>query len=822
MRDAWPLLAMGLGYWLLQVLSVMLAAGRPPYPIWLADGFALGVWFVTAAHVRPALLVVVLLANMLAGKPTVEFTLNGFAGSLVNTFQLGAAAWLLALWRGSLGERWSRPMRLAAFLFGAAGIVNAIAALGSAWVFHFRNGVAVQDAYLTLFISDGLGIILITPLLVAWADGTPLGRQQRVNATCPEAFIIYALVATAAGLIFSLRPDTFGLVPPIFYLAVPFILWAAVRFELAGATLALTIYSLIAIYFTMRDAGPFVAGFVPPATAVLQLQGFLAVLIVCTLFASTLMRERRLAGLEIRSWQHRYNAALRSSGNAVFEIEPRIGTIHWAGDTSSAFGVAESSINTTHGWTARIHPDDRALVTGLRGRLTGGDLASIDLEYRVRGDDGAYRLLGVSAYGVVQTSMIEDHGGDGTRRIVGFVKDITEKSRLAAERQHLEAELRQAQKMDAIGRLAGGIAHDFNNILAAILGYSELARDKSEPGGPLQRYLDTVIKAGERGKLLVSQILTFGRKATDVQEDVDLLEIVNEVSALVRGSHPHQVEVRQYCSHKAATVRGNPVELHQMVMNLATNALQAMPNAGRMTISIHEREIDSPVTLLQGVLTPGRHVVIEVSDEGSGIDTATRERMFEPFFTTKPVGKGTGLGLSMAMTIAKSHGGGIDLDSQPGHGSTFTVYLPASLPTPAAVPAVEAQTRLGDNQRILIADDDPALRELATQIFSELGYQSESYADGAAAWEAFHAHPERYDALLTDEVMPNLTGSDLAARISALKPGLPIFLVTAYCSPGLELRAHQAGVLRVLSKPYRRADLAEAFGKALGAGRKPA
>jgi len=174
------------------------------------------------------------------------------------------------------------------------------------------------------------------------------------------------------------------------------------------------------------------------------------------------------------------------------------------------------------------------------------------------------------------------------------------------------------------------------------------------------------------------------------------------------------------------------------------------------------------------------------------------------------------------MTIAKSHGGGIDLSSQPGHGSTFTVYLPASVPMPAVTPAPEALPKPGGSRRILIADDDPDLRELAARIFSELGYQSESYADGAAAWEAFQAHPERYDALLTDEVMPNLAGSDLAARISALRPGLPIFLVTAYCSPGLELRAHQAGVVRVLSKPYRRADLAEAFGNALGVGRNPA
>ncbi|MBI3714501.1 MAG: MASE1 domain-containing protein, partial [Betaproteobacteria bacterium] len=763
-QTATAFLTMLIGYWLLQEASVMLAHGHPPFPIWLADGFALGLWFVTAPRSRPPLLLAVLIANLIGSDLELKFTLNGLAGSVVNVFQLAAAAWLMAVTRRMLGNRWSRLVRILALAFVAAAVVNALAAVGSAYVFHYRNGIAVIDAFFTLFISDGLGIILLTPLVVAWADRSPAVRSTRKLAMRGEAVLVYFLVALSGGMIFSLRPDAFGLVPPVFYLGVPFVLWAAARFEMQGGTLALTLYSLIAIYFTTRDLGPFSAGFVPSASAVLQLQGFLAVLIVSTLMLSALVRDRRAASRETRGWRQRYEAALRSSGNAVFEIEPASGAIQWAGDTLSAFGIHEDTISTARGWTARIHPDDRSLVTGLRARLAGGTLASIDLEYRVRSDSGEYRLLGVSAYGVAQKVTDLDINGKPKIHIMGFVKDITEKNRLAAERQQLEAELRQAQKMDAIGRLAGGIAHDFNNILASILGYGELARDKVEDGGPLARYLDTIVKAGERGKLLVAQILTFSRKSTDAHEPVNLIEILNEVAALVRGSHPHQVEVRQYCSQKAATVVGNAVELHQMVMNLATNALQAMPEGGRLEIGINARDISAPHKVLQGSLRNGPHVIIEVSDQGTGIDAATRERMFDPFFTTKPVGKGTGLGLSMAMTIAKAHGGGIDLRSEPQKGSTFTIYLPADASVPAAADLQPALIR-GRGQKILIADDDPALRELATQIMSELGYRCESHADGAEAWAAFEAHPDQYDALLSDEVMPNVTGSELATRI---------------------------------------------------------
>ncbi len=816
-QKAATFLTMLIGYWLLAEASVLLAHKHPPYPIWLADGFALGLWFATPPHARPPLLVAVFMANLVSGDLEVKINWNGVAGSAANVFQLGAAGWLMAMARARLGGRWSRLVRLLVLAFVAAVVVNAVAAVGSAYVFHFRNGVPVADAFVTLFISDGLGIILLTPLVVAWSDRSPAVRAARALAMSGEALLAYVLVAVSAWMIFSLPPDAAGQVPPVFYLGVPFILWAATRFELQGGTLALTIYALTAIHFTTRELGPFASGFVSNAAAVLQLQGFLAVLIVSTLMVSALVRDRRAASRESHGWRQRYESALRSSGNAVFEIEPISGKIQWAGDTLGAFGVAESAIATSRGWTSRIHPDDRSMVTGLRERLASGALASVDLEYRLRSDRGEYRMLGVSAYGVSQPANDLNINEEVTRHIVGFVKDITDKNRLAAERQQLEAELRQAQKMDAIGRLAGGIAHDFNNILASILGYGELARDKVEAGGPLARYLDTIVKAGERGKLLVAQILTFSRKSTDVHEPVNLIEIVNEVAALVRGSHPHQVEVRQYCSQKEATVVGNPVELHQMVMNLATNALQAMPEGGNLVLAVDARDIQAPHKVLQGSLKSGPHVTIEVTDQGAGIDEATRERMFDPFFTTKPVGKGTGLGLSMAMTIAKAHGGGIDLKSAPGQGSAFTIYLPADAAAQAPLELEPALIR-GRGQRILVADDDPALRELATQILTELGYQCESFADGAEAWAAFEARPAHFDALLSDEVMPNVTGSELAARVHGLRPQLPMFLITAYASPGLEMRAQQAGVIRILNKPYRRADLGDAFGKAFDTG----
>lgn len=370
--------------------------------------------------------------------------------------------------------------------------------------------------------------------------------------------------------------------------------------------------------------------------------------------------------------------------------------------------------------------------------------------------------------------------------------------------------------MEAIGQLAGGIAHDFNNILASILGYGELARQKAGEGTPLARYLDTIMKAGERGRVLVSQILTFSRRTPEHRSAVSVTDTLDEVVTLVNGSNPHEVTLRLPDEMNRTVVVGDATELHQLFMNLVTNGIQAMPRGGKLEVVIDMVTLTEPLTVVQDQLPAGDYVCVAVRDYGVGIDDETQQRMFEPFFTTKETGKGTGLGLALAISIAKAHRGGIAVDSVIGAGTTFRVYLPAARADMGVLPARTGESMpRGAGEKILLVDDEQPLRELAEEILVDLGYEVASYASALDALAVFERTPAAFDVILTDEVMPGLTGTDFARRIHAQHPRLPILIITAYGGPGFELRAQEAGVLRVLKKPYQPRVLADALKSAL-------
>ncbi|MBL0122801.1 MAG: MASE1 domain-containing protein [Betaproteobacteria bacterium] len=801
-------IAAGVLYWLLSEASILIAARQPPFPVWLSEGFALGLWFIAPKSSRWLQLVAVFAANMLstlqAGMPGLS---NATAGSAVNVFQLAAGGWALERAQIQFQKSGNTLTLFVALLAGPVGVVNVVCAYLSALVFHYRNGIDVGGAFTTLFVSDGLGVLLMTPLLVTWADR--VGRMELIDhpRLKLEAAAVFSLVAAISYWVFSMRPDPFGLVPPVFYLGIPFVLWAAIRFSLRGATLALALHALIAFYFTLRDLGPFSAGFIPSSQSVLQLQGYLAVLIITTLLASVLMRERRTASKNALSWRMRYEAALQVSANVVYEIRSNSQRVVWAGDTMAALGIPHEAISTTSAWTAHIHPDDRAMMIGLRKKLLSGVLPNVELNCRLRREDDTYITVGITAYGANAPDVNFDLGEAEGRRIIGFVKDITEKVRAQEERQRLESELRHAQKMEAIGQLAGGIAHDFNNILASIIGYAELAKSRATGDETLQRQLATVLRAGERGRILVSQVLTFSRKSPEQRIGLNLDDVIDEVVQLARGSNPHEIRFAATPPGKHM-VAGNPTELHQLFMNIVTNGMQAMPEGGVLDISIEPADISSPIDAILGRLEPGKYLQVRVHDEGAGINPEIQQRMFEPFFTTKAVGQGTGLGLSLALSIAKSHCGAIAVESIPGKGATFTIYLPvfesASIPHEIELPR-------GHDERILLVDDETPLRALAEELLVDLGYQVASFGESTEALAAIERNPAAFDAILSDEVMPGLTGTQLAARVREIRPDLPIVIITGYGGPGFELRAQQAGVIRVMRKPYRKDELARAL-----------
>jgi PAS domain S-box-containing protein len=512
----------------------------------------------------------------------------------------------------------------------------------------------------------------------------------------------------------------------------------------------------------------------------------------------------------LRRSEERYQLAVAGSDQGLWDwdlasdqlfLSPRAQQLFWH-EASEPQRPRRDWISLTP-----YHPDDvapvrRAIADYLHGRARG-----FSVEYRVRHHGGLwhwYRQRGIA---------VRDAAGRPTR-MAGSIEDITERKNADSERDRLETQLRQAQKLEAIGTLAGGIAHDFNNILAAILGYGEMALKDAPEGSAQRRHIEAAVSAGLRAKSLVERILAFSRSGIGERVPVHVQSVVQEALDQLQASTPAGLCIERRLDGGDAAVLGDPTQVHQVVMNLCANAVQAMRSQGRVVVTL-DRVSGTEPGCITGSLPVGDYVRLQVIDSGVGIAPQVLERIFDPFFTTKGVGVGTGLGLSLVHGIVTDLGGGIDVQSELGVGSTFTVFLPwqSSIAPPArettAVPS-------GRGETVLLIDDEEALVRLGEELVAELGYEPVGFTSSRAALEAFRADPTRFDVVLSDETMPELTGSDLALAVRKLRGDLPIVLMSGLVTPALTQRAREAGVTEVLAKPLVARDIARALASALG------
>ena len=389
-----------------------------------------------------------------------------------------------------------------------------------------------------------------------------------------------------------------------------------------------------------------------------------------------------------------------------------------------------------------------------------------------------------------------------------IIFDITEKIRAQEDKAQLESQLIQSQKMQAIGTLAGGIAHDFNNILAAIFGYVELARFDVNGNKNAEKQLNQVLKAAQRAKELVHQILAFSRKQEQERQPLDLTPLVKESMKLLRATLPTSIEIIHHFNAKEALVMADATQIHQVIMNLCTNASHAMENGGgKLTLSLEKMELETPMEAQQMGVTPGNYVQLSVSDTGIGINRSQIKRIFEPYFTTKPKGKGTGMGLSVAHGIVESHGGIIRVESSPGKGSCFRILFPMTMQRMYAS-AEKDQCLPKGNESILFVDDEKYLGDVGQQMLTRLGYRVTSCGNPLDALELLKMNPGSYDLLITDMTMPHMTGDILARDAMAIRPDIPVVLCTGYSELITAEKANQLGIAAFLMKPFTISDMA--------------
>jgi hypothetical protein len=514
-----------------------------------------------------------------------------------------------------------------------------------------------------------------------------------------------------------------------------------------------------------------------------------------------LLRERKRAEEALRASEERFRELAELLPEPIFEMDPR-GALTFVNQRAlDCFGYHPQDMVRGLNALEMMAAEDRDRARENVRKVLRGETVGMT-EYAARRKDGSVFPA------LLHSTVVLRHGEPAGLR--GFIIDIT-------ERKLAEAKLAQSRKMESIGRLAGGVAHDFNNLLTVINGYSRLLLDKLSAADPLRAGLKEIHKAGERAAELTKQLLAFSRKQLLEPRVLDLNHVVREMRAMLERLVGEDVEVRVELSAQAGTVRADPRQVEQVIMNLVVNARDAMPHGGKLLIETAGVELDASDAPSHAEAPAGRYVLLAVSDTGVGMDEPTRRQIFEPFFTTKGAGKGTGLGLSMVEGIVVQSGGRIEVHSEPGHGTTFKIHLPrveeeaaAEAGMPEAVPA------LGGEETVLVVEDQAEVRAYAVTVLEAYGYRVIQAESAGQALLMFEGQPERIHLVLTDVVMPGVSGRELAGRLEKLHPGIKVLFMSGYT--GNVIARH--GVLKedaeFIQKPFSPQQLATRVREVLG------
>lgn len=499
----------------------------------------------------------------------------------------------------------------------------------------------------------------------------------------------------------------------------------------------------------------------------------------------------KLATRALQTSEERFRIAAENSNDLIYERDLVTGTLFWYGDVDGVLNYTPDEFpRTTTAWENSIHPDDQAaLKTAIENHLAN-PVVPFDQQYRIRAKDGKYKIWKDRGKLVLRD-------GKSTGRWIGSCTDITKAKRL-------EQQFMQAQKMETVGLLAGSIAHDFNNLLTAIIGFSDMCLQSQELSATNTEYINEVKNAGMRAADLTRQLLAFSRKQVIAPVNLDINAVVSGMEKMLRRLIAENIHFTLTLAPSLKHVLADASQLEQIVMNLAINARDAMPNGGELMIQTQDVEMDNNYVVLHPEVIPGPYVMLAISDTGAGISRQDQARIFEPFFTTKEKGKGTGLGLATVYGIVKQSRGYIYLYSEPGMGTTFKVYLPAA-EHPGTLPGKlsDAQQLMSkNNETILLVEDETSVRSLAQMILKSCGYKILEAESGNEALQICDLHKGPIDLLLTDVIMPGLNGHELAARLTSKYPDLQVLYMSGYTDDIITRHGILTEGTMFMSKPF--------------------
>jgi PAS domain S-box-containing protein len=633
--------------------------------------------------------------------------------------------------------------------------------------------------------------LLTLPALASW--WLRASRNRRIELVGGLAVTVLVGIATFA------MPAEYGSLG-LAALALPSPLLAMLGWRTGPGAVALATLLLggVTVWFSGQHLGPF-AAFEPDVVyQVLLIQAYLMIVIGPVLLLTLVEREAAESSAQLREiFDHSFEAIFLIDVTDPTRL--RYEAFNRRAEDATGFTSAMVRGKTPHQLLPQVQADH--ILANYRRCLELGRTISYEETLTMAGVTRAWHTTLVP---------IHDELGD-VRRLAGFARDQTEHLQQEATRAALEAQLRQAQKMDAIGRLAGGLAHDFNNILTAIIGHGELLAERLPPGRVERESVDAVLEAGRRASSLVRQVLTFARRREQPRMPIQLHVVLDEVMRLARATVPATIDVRLTLDAQAPRVLADPTQIHQAIMNIISNAAHAMRGAGGvLTVSLDTTVVDQEFARAHSPLVPGLAVCVTVTDTGHGMDAETLEHIYEPFFTTKPVGEGTGLGLPVVMGIVQNHDGGLVIESAPGHGTAVRIFLPAApAETPIASVELSSVTPRGNGQHILLVDDEEAVADIGARLLESLGYRVSICTGSDLALDVFLADPCGIALLFTDLTMPGMTGTTLAHQMRRRRPDLPVVIATGV--PSAVTSGHGDG-FAVLPKPYTRHTLGVAIG----------